>query len=59
MDKLQKMLEEKGDVETLDMIKRMSSQVNKLTDLIENLLDFNKTQKGKLMYNESFMILMN
>ena len=48
------MLEEKGDVETLDMIKRMSSQVNKLTTLIGNLLDFTKIQKGKLMYNEAF-----
>ena len=48
------MLEEKGDVETLDMIKRMSSQVNKLTVLVQDLLDFTKTQKGKLMYNEAF-----
>ena len=48
------MLEEKGDVETLDMVKRMSSQVNKLTVLVQDLLDFTKTQKGKLMYNEAF-----
>jgi PAS domain S-box-containing protein len=48
------MLEEKGDLATLDMIKRMSSQVNKLTVLVQDLLDFTKTQKGKLMYNEAF-----
>ena len=42
------MLEEKGDAETLDMIKRMGTQVNKLTTLIGNLLDFTKIQKGKL-----------
>ncbi len=47
------MLEEKGDVETSDMIKRMNSQVTKLTTLIENFLDFTKIQKGKLMYSEA------
>jgi PAS domain S-box-containing protein len=48
------MLEEKGDVETLDIINRMNTQVNRLTTLIGNLLDFTKIQKGKLMYNEAF-----
>jgi PAS domain S-box-containing protein len=48
------MLEEKLDIETLDMIKRMSSQVNKLTVLVQDILDFTKAQKGKLMYNEAF-----
>jgi PAS domain S-box-containing protein len=47
-------LEEKGDITTLNMIKKMSSQVNKLTILVEDLLDFTKTQKGKLMYDEVF-----
>ena len=47
-------LEEKGDVNTLSMIKKMSSQVDKLNDLVQDLLDFTKTQKGKLMYNEVF-----
>ena len=32
----------------------MSSQVNKLTNLVQDLLDFTKIQKGKLMYNEVF-----
>ena len=53
------MLEKKGDVEVLGMVKKMSSQVNKLTNLIEDLLDITKIQKGKLMYNEVFLILMN
>ena len=48
------MLETKGDADTLSMIKRMSSQVNKLTVLIQDLLDFTKIQKGKLIYNEAF-----
>ncbi|MEP6949148.1 MAG: ATP-binding protein [Ginsengibacter sp.] len=47
-------LEEKGEVKVLDMIKRMSSQVDKLTILVQDLLDFTKTQKGKLIYNEDF-----
>jgi len=48
------MLEEKDYVETLGIIKKMNSQVTKLTTLIENLLDFTKIQKGKLMYSEAF-----
>ena len=48
------LLERKGDVETLGMIKRMGIQVNKLTNLIEDLLDFTKIRKGKLTYNEAF-----
>ena len=48
------MLEKKGDVETLGMIKKMGTQVNKLTNLVEDLLDFTKIQKGKLTYNEAF-----
>jgi len=48
------MLEEKDDIEILDMVKRMSSQVNKLTILVQDLLDFTRTQKGKVLYNEDF-----
>ncbi|MDQ6890531.1 MAG: PAS domain-containing protein, partial [Bacteroidota bacterium] len=47
-------LEKKGDTETLGLIKRMISQVGKLTTLIEDLLDITKIQKGKLAYNEEF-----
>lgn len=50
----ERMLEEKGDAEILNIIRRMGSQINKLTALIGNLLDFTKIQKGKLMYEEDF-----
>ena len=42
------MLEEKGDVETLGMIKRMSSQVNKLTILYRKLLGFYQNTKRQI-----------
>jgi PAS domain S-box-containing protein len=48
------MLERKSDIETLQMVRRMSTQVNKLTTLIQDLLDISKIQQGKLIYNESF-----
>ncbi len=48
------MLQEKGDKNTLAIMKRMSSQVNKLNTLIEDLLDITKIQKGKLTYKEEF-----
>jgi len=48
------MLEKKGDIQTLQMIRRMSTQVNKLTTLIQDLLDISRIQQGKLMYDESF-----
>lgn len=48
------MLEAKGDLATLGMIKKMGTQVNKLTTLIEELLDISKIHKGKLSYKESF-----
>ena len=46
-------LEQKNDVEALLMVKKMGSQVNKLTTLIEDLLDITKIQKGKLLYKEA------
>jgi PAS domain S-box-containing protein len=42
------MLEENGDEATLSVIKRMGAQINKLTALIGNLLDFTRIQIGKL-----------
>ena len=48
------MLEEKGDADTLNIVKRMGAQVNRLTVLIGNLLDFTKIQKGRLIYEEDF-----
>ena len=51
---VESILEKKGDAQTLGMIKKMNTQVNKLTSLIEELLDVTKIQKGKLVYNEAF-----
>jgi PAS domain S-box-containing protein len=48
------MLEKKGDADISGIMKRMDSQVNRLTNLVQNLLDFTKIQKGKLVYNEAF-----
>ena len=50
----ERMLEDKEDVDTLNIMKRMNTQVTKLTTLIENLLDFTRIQKGKLTYEEDF-----
>jgi PAS domain S-box-containing protein len=50
----EEMLEEKKDGETLTVIKRMGTQVDRLTDLIGNLLDFDRIQKGNLIYEEAF-----
>ena len=46
------MLAKKGDTETLVMVTKMGTQVNRLTNLIGDLLDITKIQKGKLRYNE-------
>ena len=51
------MLAKKGDMETLAMISKMGIQVNKLTNLIGDLLDITRIQKGKLHYNEEFFDL--
>jgi PAS domain S-box-containing protein len=48
------MLEETGDMHTLDIVKRMGNQIDRLTVLIENLLDFTKIKNGRLMYDEHF-----
>ncbi len=47
------LLEQKGDNETLGIIKKMGTQVNKLTTLIEELLDITKIQNGKFIYKET------
>ncbi|HSQ44704.1 MAG TPA: PAS domain-containing protein [Ginsengibacter sp.] len=46
-------LEAKGDEQTLGIIRKMGSQVNKLTKLIEDLLDITKIQQGKLIYKDA------
>ena len=51
------LLENNGDTQTLGMVKKMGLQVNKLTNLIGNLLDITRIQQGKLIYTESFFNL--
>ncbi|MEO6637027.1 MAG: PAS domain-containing protein [Ginsengibacter sp.] len=48
------MLEHGGSAEVPGMVKKLNSQVDRLTNLIEDLLDISKIQNGKLQYNESF-----
>ncbi len=48
------MLEKKDDAAIMGIIKRMSTQVDRLTALVQDLLDFTRIQNGKLMYNEVF-----
>ena len=48
------MLQLKDDADTLGMIKKMDSQVNRLTVLVNDLLDFTKIQNGSLTFNETF-----
>jgi signal transduction histidine kinase len=50
---IERILEEKGDVQTLGIVKKMSKQVSRLTTLIKDLLDVTKMQKGGLIRNES------
>lgn len=47
------LLEHKDDAETLGMIKKMDTQVNRLATLIQDLLNVTRLQQGKLSYNES------
>ena len=46
------MLESKDDILTLNIVKRLGTQADKLTILIDNLLDITKIQQGNLQYNK-------
>lgn len=50
---VERLLEEKNDLQTLDFVKRMSKQVNRLNTLITDLLDITRMQKGGLVRYES------
>jgi PAS domain S-box-containing protein len=50
---LETMLRSKGDTASADMLKRMDLQVNKLTNLIADLLDVTKIQAGRLQLNKT------
>jgi len=49
----EELLDKKGDNDTLDIMKRMGAQVNRLTGLIGSLLDFTKIRNGQLVYDEA------
>lgn len=50
---LEKMLEKKGDMREADMIRKMDGQLNRLTNLIGDLLDVTKINSGKLKFNDN------
>lgn len=48
---LQRLFERKGDEVAVDQLKKMDVQINKLTNLIRDLLDVTKIQSGRLELN--------
>lgn len=49
---LQSMFLRKGDKKTVLQLQKMDAQVNKLTNLIGDLLDVTKIQSGRLEFHE-------
>jgi signal transduction histidine kinase len=47
-------LSKKQDAETLSFVTKIVGQVNRLTKLIEDLLNINRISQGKLQYQEDF-----
>ncbi|RYY63156.1 MAG: PAS domain S-box protein [Chitinophagaceae bacterium] len=50
---LEQMLTDKGDMREAGMMQRLDKQVNRLTNLIGDLLDVTKINSGKLQFNET------
>ncbi|RYY56168.1 MAG: PAS domain S-box protein [Chitinophagaceae bacterium] len=50
---LEQMLTDKGDLREAALMQRMDKQVNRLTNLIGDLLDVTKITAGKLQFNET------
>lgn len=46
-------LNKKGDYKNAEVAKRMNDQIDKLTELVNDLLDVTKIQKGQIQLNES------
>uniref|UniRef100_A0AAU6WS11 histidine kinase n=2 Tax=Chryseobacterium TaxID=59732 RepID=A0AAU6WS11_9FLAO len=46
-------LSKQGDLKNAEVAKRMNSQIDKLTELVNDLLDVTKIQNGKIQLNES------
>ena len=49
---LESMFRDSGDNRKADMVKKMDLQVNRLTNLIQDLLDVTKIHTGKLLFND-------
>lgn len=56
---LEAIFREKGYEKETTMLSRMGIQINKLTNLISDLLDTTKIQAGKLMFNERWFDFNN
>jgi len=50
---LEKMLIKKGEVKETALVTRMNKQVDRLTSLIEDLLDVTKINSGRLQFNDA------
>lgn len=46
-------LSKQGDLKNAEVAKRMNNQIDKLTELVNDLLDVTKIQNGKIQLNES------
>ncbi len=51
---LQTMFKRKGDMKAVEALRKMDAQVNKLTNLIGDLLDVTKIQSGRIQFHEDF-----
>lgn len=51
---LERTLKKAGDEKNADFARKMDEQINKLTDLIGDLLDVTKINSGKIKLNESY-----
>ncbi|MBE7179504.1 MAG: PAS domain-containing sensor histidine kinase, partial [Mucilaginibacter polytrichastri] len=50
---LESMLAKKGDTKEAGMVSKMNGQINRLTNLIGDLLDVTKINSGRLQFNQS------
>ncbi len=51
---LQVIFSRKGDTKAVEQLQKMDTQVNKLTNLISDLLDVTKIQQGRLEFHEEY-----